>query len=801
MAWQNWTLWDAGLAASAFLVGAMLVRRLQRSVGGLTPRSASASAPTGAGSRPAVQIPVRSIEQLLEVTHTARLMKSVEQRMRFSAAQFERDCRPVLEAFAEFVQMLPASECHHHAQPGGLWIHALEVIDAALTFRAGIELPAGASTEDRKRQEHRWSYAVFAAAMLHDVGKPVTDLQVTLFAQDPHIGRPWIALAGAMRVNGAQFYSVAFKTPTQKDYQAHQKLAAMMLHQFVPSRLMRWLAEEGEALTQLLAYLAGEAPQGPLAEIVKKADSDSVRRNLLHGPRTRFSTAKATPLIERLMEALRRMLQEGAALPLNRPGAAGWVHDGSIWFVCARLADEVRNYLAQHESAQGVPGKDRNDRLFDTWQESGATRPSPDGGAIWRVRVECETWKSPDVLTVLCFPLEKVYEDPGQYPTAMKGRVLVEPPSAPLVRVTTATIAAPSMSATAMTVPASPSAPSAATRPASVAAQPARAAAQTATPASTAPAPKPAPVREETATAVPPPSTAPAGGAHKAAAALASERSPAIAAAASMPAVTAAEPQQAIPPLDHPPASPSADAHEPAPVPTDCDPTLSAPAPAGYPSVQTERLGTSRASPGARAALDSELLSPDESARLIEPATRLHSLPASATAAFKVGPPMRPHQKAQPRPKKEPTPSAEALMAWVAHAVGSGELKYNEDKALVHFVPEGCLILSPEIFRRFIELHRDIPESPVALLVAEQGERAYKRLQNELAQSGWTARADDENMHPYAFVKADGNLSRPASFFLLPQPQLFWNPVPQPNPRIRAVPKAKKLAVPATAKP
>ena len=101
-----------------------------------------------------------------------------------------------------------------------------------------------------------------------------------------------------------------------------------------------------------------------------------------------------------LMEALRRMLIEGGQLPLNRPGAAGWVHDGYVWFVCARLAEEVRSYLSQHESLQGIPGKDRNDRLFDTWQESGACRPAPDGGAVWRVRVECESWSPPDAFTV-----------------------------------------------------------------------------------------------------------------------------------------------------------------------------------------------------------------------------------------------------------------------------------------------------------------------------------------------------------------------------------------------------------------
>ena len=39
------------------------------------------------------------------------------------------------------------------------------------------------------RLEHRWTYAVFVAALLHDVGKPVTDVLVTLYTNDPRDGR------------------------------------------------------------------------------------------------------------------------------------------------------------------------------------------------------------------------------------------------------------------------------------------------------------------------------------------------------------------------------------------------------------------------------------------------------------------------------------------------------------------------------------------------------------------------------------------------------------------------------------
>jgi len=70
-------------------------------------------------------------------------------------------------------------------------------------------------------------------------------------------------------------------------------------------------------------------------------------------------------------------------------------------------------------------------------------------------------------------------------------------------------------------------------------------------------------------------------------------------------------------------------------------------------------------------------------------------------------------------------------------------------------------------------------------------------LQNELAKSGWTLRNGDENLHYYQFVKADKTLSRAASFYLIARPELFWNPVPPANDRIRPAARPKKSPVPA----
>jgi hypothetical protein len=184
---------------------------------------------------------------------------------------------------------------------------------------------------------------------------------------------------------------------------------------------MAWMAEDGNLVQEIMNCLSGNY-DGPIGALVREADRLSVAQNLQNGPRTRFRAARVVPVIERLMQALRRMLQEGGLLPLNRSGGAGWVYEGDLWFVSKRLADEVRDYLRRNESGEGIPGDDKNDRLFDIWQEYGALIPNPaTGGAIWRVRVEGEGYRHD--FTMLRFPLSVLFARPQEYPAPMAGRI------------------------------------------------------------------------------------------------------------------------------------------------------------------------------------------------------------------------------------------------------------------------------------------------------------------------------------------------------------------------------------------
>jgi len=357
-------------------------------------------------------------ETLIQLNKLDPFISQIRDRMGFDYAIFKNDCLPLIYQSAEWVQMLPASESHHHAQPGGLILHMLESATHALRLRQGYLLPVGAAPEEIPERKHRWTYAVFLAALLHDIGRPIADIQVKLKE-----GALWQPLAGSMLEQGVKQYRINFELK-RRDYELHKRLPIILFQRLVPAHVLTWLAQDANLMKELTSYLSGDdSNAGAIKEIVTKADSESVRQNLLLGPRTRFAAAKTVPLIERLMEALRLMLEEGR-FSLNRAGAHGWVFDDKLWFVSKRVADDVRQFLIERESAEGIPGTDKNDRLFDTWQEYGALITTPENKAIWSVNVTLDDGWSKD-FTVICFPLDKLYKAAALYPKDLPGRIII----------------------------------------------------------------------------------------------------------------------------------------------------------------------------------------------------------------------------------------------------------------------------------------------------------------------------------------------------------------------------------------
>ena len=409
------------------------VEKTSPTVKNTLPQVVASTAPVA--RRPARQMPIQTSAQLLAQAECQGMVEQIRTRLGLTPENYARDVAPLIANFVEFVQLLPASQSHHHAQPGGLVQHTLEVASHSLALREGYKLPKGTVPEEQIRLGPVWTFGLLVAALLHDIGKPVADVVVTLYGSDPNKPlKTWSGLAGSMRLTqDATHYTVDF--PDVSDYGAHQRLPTSLLHAMVPAGALQWLSTDPLLFKELLNYLDGGATDGVLKEIITKADQLSVSENLKSGTRIRFAASNSTPLIERLMAGLRAVLAEGH-MAINRPGAAAFVDpDGQhIWLVAGAAADQVRQLLSSREvkpgKSAGIPTD--NTRLFDTWNEYGALIQPPKEygkGSVWWARIEIDEWTH--VLTLLKFPIELVYPSEAKRPAPLVGSITPVEPSTP----------------------------------------------------------------------------------------------------------------------------------------------------------------------------------------------------------------------------------------------------------------------------------------------------------------------------------------------------------------------------------
>lgn len=664
-------------------------------------------------------------EHLVAHLNLNPIIQSCRDRMGFDSALFKKDCQPVITQAAAWVQLLPASESHHHAQPGGLLTHMMETAHYALRFRQGHLLPVGAPPEEIPEKKHRWTYAVFLAALLHDIGKPIADGNVMLFKQEKNLGR-WHPLAGSMADQEATHYTLSFEIPT-KNYELHQKLPIILLQRFVPAHVLSWLAQDPVLMHELTDYLSGhESYQGVLKNIITRGDSESVKLNLMSGPRTRFAAARSVPLIERLMQALRMMLEEGR-LKLNQAGAHGWVFEDRLWFTSKRIADEVRAFIIERESGEGIPGKDKNDRLFDTWQEYGALIPTADNRAVWHTRIELEDGWSQN-MTVICFALEKLYKTPDEYPNAMRGRI-----------VTLDQAVAPAVLVNADFSDNSEIEPE--IRPVENDLQQEMESEET-----------PATVQDFTREKEN------------------RDSSPSSDMSNAAIPIQPSEPALPIPIKKSSPALPALNFSR---VPQDIKAKIQ------EQSSQEKLMAKNNSEflDNTDSATSDKRKKPPEASTLkpVAPAGQTKFIPSNN------------------KTRKEPTEAALKFMRWIQEGLSQGELPYNRADAMIHFVDDGMMLVSPVIFRRFAELFGELGDGKPS---EKSGGAVGTGIQRQVTNAGWhkVTGAEKKNIQKFIVAGHDGSGKKIISGVVILDPARFVNPLPETNPSIVAFEKTLESA-------
>src|SRR4029077_16031409 len=104
--------------------------------------------------------------------------------------------------------------------------------------------------------------------------------------------------------------------------------------------------------------------------------------------------------------------------------------------------------------------------------------------------------------------------------------------------------------------------------------------------------------------------------------------------------------------------------------------------------------------------------------------------------------------------------AARRLIRWLQQGLSDGTLRVNEAGALVHFVDEGMLLVSPRIFREFAKQFGE-DASGCAPATAAHAPDTGKSIQRQLLRAGWHLRAaNGVNILTYHVMRGDRAVSR-----------------------------------------
>ena len=245
----------------------------------------SCGMPSGLGA----EWPVLDAQSLMDRLGLGNAIRCLRIKLAFPAEVFALAAEPLIEGHAEFVQMLPGPGSGQLGLAGGQLQRALATALRSLDRRRGQILPRGAAPEVIGAQAHRWTYAVFVAALLRDLPY-VSDGMRVWMAMGTGVPRAWNPAAGSMRSCGALGYVVESLPPGVVPDPVDAAMAWELFERCVPAAIQDWLREDPALVAELRACLSGNAdPDGVLSELV---ESDAPRR-----PPGKAQAVSATPVV------------------------------------------------------------------------------------------------------------------------------------------------------------------------------------------------------------------------------------------------------------------------------------------------------------------------------------------------------------------------------------------------------------------------------------------------------------------------------------------------------------------------
>ncbi len=294
-------------------------------------------------------IPLLDIDALLEEQRP--LINDLRESLGLVNGEYEQYIDPLIKAYAGYVHLLPASERHHHRCPGGLLRHGLETAVLSCQMSHGLVMEPGGSVMHRQIQERRWRVGSMVAGLVHDIGKPISD--VTVRSPDGnHMWNPFVETL----LQWGQHWELDSYYPmwVAGRHRRHEQLNIMALDLVLPRELRGFLSpgDQPRILEAIYQCLLGNFFSSPLSKIINLADQESTRRDLAASRLDASDLSTCIPAERYILEAIIRLMESGT-WTVNCPGARVWVLDSGT-YINWRCAAAIGGILDQ-EKIPAIP--------------------------------------------------------------------------------------------------------------------------------------------------------------------------------------------------------------------------------------------------------------------------------------------------------------------------------------------------------------------------------------------------------------------------------------------------------------
>ncbi|NBS15801.1 MAG: hypothetical protein EBT06_00050 [Gammaproteobacteria bacterium] len=316
------------------------------------------------------------------ISGEAERIALIKGTLRLDVGHFDAYFMPVLNAYASYVHLLPASEHHHHGWPGGLFSHGVEV--ALGSVRGSRKYLYGHHEVPRLKDtiEERWRLGVTLAGLLHDAGKAFAGIEVSSdsgLMWNPHVS----SLTEWLLTHKIKKYRVKWRKGRDAE---HDSVCSSILIRMIPQSVINHLTEHGgEIWHSITQTTARENKDERFGALVKAADQWSVSMDLqFMGINSDDSGARERP--EKVILRTMRKLVSNSVWQWNSPGSRLWHIDGAVYIVWrAAVQDLVKGF---HEDA--ITGFDFDaENMADLLVERGIAQSCPDKDGkqtrYWRI--------------------------------------------------------------------------------------------------------------------------------------------------------------------------------------------------------------------------------------------------------------------------------------------------------------------------------------------------------------------------------------------------------------------------------